>query len=115
MGTAVRRTVHVHVQVLRKYQVYAVYFYCYQTTLGHGTRGTQWLWSRYFVQACSKILLNQGLLEPEAAFCSKEVTRATRIPTICSIIVILVVWAATCLSKRLDAIFDPSRVLYEER
>ena len=39
-----------------------------------------------------------GLLEPEAAFVSKEVTRATRLPTICKICVIFVVWAATQFS-----------------
>ena len=40
-------------------------------------------------------LAESGLLEPEAALVSKVVTRATRLPTICSIFLILVVWAAT--------------------
>ena len=40
-------------------------------------------------------LAESRLLDPEAAFVAKEVTRATRLPTICEIFVILVVWAAT--------------------
>ena len=40
-------------------------------------------------------LVESGPLEPEAAFASKEVTRAAKLPTFCSIFVILVVWAAT--------------------
>ena len=40
-------------------------------------------------------LAESGPPEPEAAPVSKMVTRAKSLPTICSIIVILVVWAAT--------------------
>ena len=56
-----------------------------------------------------------GPLEPEAAFVSKEVTRATRLPTIFSIFVNICRLGSHYLSKRLDVIFDPSRVLDEER
>ena len=48
-------------------------------------------------------LAESGLLEPEAGFVSKEVTRATRLPTICSIFVSRL--GGHCLSKRLDANF----------
>ena len=40
-------------------------------------------------------LVESGLQGPEAAFVSQEVTRATKLATICSIFVILVVWAVT--------------------
>ena len=60
-------------------------------------------------------LVESGLLEAEATFVSKEVTRATRFPTTCSNLGDLGSLGGHCLSKRLDAIFDPSRVLHEER
>ena len=40
-------------------------------------------------------LAESGPLEPEAAPVSKVVTRAKRLPTTCSILVVLAVWAAT--------------------
>ena len=60
-------------------------------------------------------LVESELLEPEAAVCSKEVTRATRLPNNLFNIYNLGRLGSHRLSKRLDAIFDPSRILYEER
>ena len=41
---------------LVKYRASVSCFYCHQMTLGHGTRETQWLWNRHYVQVYSNIL-----------------------------------------------------------
>ena len=54
-------------------------------------------------------LAESGLLKPEAAPVSTEVTRATRLNNLfntCNLSRL----GYNCLSKRLDAIFDPSRI-----
>ena len=72
-----------------------VFLLSHQMIQGVGTRETQWLWSRYSVRVYSKFLRSRCGWSQKLHFCSKELTRATKIPTICSTLVILVVWAAT--------------------
>ena len=78
-------------------------------TQGHGTRGTQWLWSRY-----SQDLAESKLLKQRLHFLPKR-QREHKAPNNLFNICNLSRLGGHCLSKRLDIIFDPSRVLYEDR
>ena len=60
-------------------------------TLGHGTQGTQRLWSRYYVQVRSMIFAESEPLETDVAFVSnlhmravRELTFSVRVLTLCS-------------------------------
>ena len=72
-----------------------MYSYCHRTTQGHGTRGTQWLWSRYSVQARSKILLNQGYWNQKLHLFPKKWREPQGSQPFVQYFAILVVWAAT--------------------
>ena len=65
---------------------------------------------KHVPRSCRVGAAESGLLEPEAAACSKEVTRATRLPNNLFNIYNLGRLGSHRLSKRLDAIFDPSRI-----
>ena len=106
MGIVVRRhSVHVHLQGLRKYQVYVLCSCCLRMTLGHGTRGTQWLQSHHCVQVNSKILPKKGYWNQKLHLLPKKWREPQGSQRL----------GGHCLSKRLGAIFDPSRVLSDER
>ena len=53
---------------------------CRQKTLGHGSRGTQWLWNHHHVQE----LAEPEPIEAETEIVSSEATRAARLISICS-------------------------------
>ena len=60
-------------------------------------------------------LAESGLLEPEAAFVSTKSNASDKVPNNLFNTCNLSRLRGHCQSKRLDAIFNPSRVLYAER
>ena len=99
-----------------RYLVFVLCSCCRQTTPGHGTRGTLWLWTHHYVPVTSKSLPSRKV-ETDVEFVSNVVTRgckaANDLLNICDFCIKM---KSTVLGKRLDSNFSNLDILcYEWR
>ena len=116
-GIVVRRHfAHVHQQCLKKCQVCIFYSCCHQIIQVPRDQRDPMTVESLLCLSIFQELLESEPLEPETAFVSKEMTRATKHPNNLFDIGNLGGLGVHCLSMRLDPIFDPKRVFaYQQK